>query len=126
MAYIPPRPFDDGTPEAAAYIAIWERLWGSDSHFINTPDIQFQKQANGKYIAKVRPTRGGGGGVMLQITGEWDPGRTYNTNEVAIISMGSNAGTYVYINSTASGGHAPYAGGGWWMQLPGNPMGVWM
>jgi hypothetical protein len=47
-------------------------------------------------------------------------------NQIAVISMGSNAGTYVYINATASSGHAPYAGGGWWMQLPMGQLGTWM
>ena len=78
--------------------------------------------ADGNTIWQIPP----GGGVNLAITGEYDPNRTYSLNQVAIISMGSNAGTYVYINPSPSSGNAPYAGGGFWMQLPMGQLGVWL
>jgi hypothetical protein len=69
----------------------------------------------------------GGGGGGFDITGEYDPNRVYSVKQVAAITMGANAGAYVYINATPSSGHAPYAGGGWWMQWPpSNPMGTWL
>jgi len=77
-------------------------------------------------LIQVQLGTGGGGSATLAITGEYDPGRTYNLFDVAIISMGANAGTYVYINATSSAGHAPYAGGGIWAQLPMGQLGTWM
>ena len=79
---------------------------------------------------------GGGGSAWVQISGsgggsnfcgEYDPSRTYSLQNIVIISAGSNAGTYCYINNTPSAGNAPYAGGNFWVQFPGSStLGVWM
>ena len=126
MGYRPRKPV--GTSQFMLFsIAVWDYLFGGKFPFIDTDTVKWDRGPNGYAARAAQPAAGGGGSSpTLQITGEWDPGRTYKTQEVAIISMGSNAGTYVYINQAASSGNAPYAGGGWWMQLPGNPMGVWM
>ena len=50
----------------------------------------------------------------FNITGEYDPGKTYKTLDCAIIS-----------NVSASG-HALYIGRGWWMQSPMGQLGTWL
>ena len=69
---------------------------------------------------------GGVGTTKFNITGEYDPGRTYKTLDVTGISTGPNAGTYVYIAVASSSGHAPYVGGGWWWQLPQGILGTYI
>jgi hypothetical protein len=76
-------------------------------------------------ITKIAAIQSGGGSTLV-VTGEYDPSRTYSLMQIALITMGSNAGTYVYINAAPSSGNAPYAGGGWWVQLPMGQLGVWM
>lgn len=65
--------------------------------------------------------------------GEFDPTAVYNLQDITIISLGANQGTFVYINSAASTGSTgsnptlpPYTGGGQWAQLPGGLLGQWM
>ncbi len=64
--------------------------------------------------------------VQSIFTGEYDPAQTYSAGQITIVSVGANAGTYAYINNTPSIGNNPWAGGGYWTQLPGNPTGVWL
>jgi hypothetical protein len=63
--------------------------------------------------------------VGTRFRGEYSPDYIYDFLDMAVISGGSNAGTYIYINSVPSAGKPPYLGGGYWMQLPQGP-GVWM
>ena len=72
---------------------------------------------------------GGGGGLNLR--GEWDATQsggvyvtTYSINDVVVISLGINQGSFVWIG-TASGNSPPYTGGQNWMQLPGGALGQW-
>ena len=58
--------------------------------------------------------------------GEWSPNETYSFSDMVIISMGSNAGTFIYVNSIPSAGKAPYWGGGYWVQLPSGGGNVWL
>ena len=69
---------------------------------------------------------GGGGSGTMEFVGEFDPTRIYSLLQICIISAGSNAGTFVFINNTPSSGHAPYAGGGYFVQLPMGTLGAWM
>ena len=85
-------------------------------------DRYFDSVANVEYICTTPGTNATSiwstlGTFLLNITGEYDPARTYSLMQIAIISMGDNAGTYVYINSAPSSGNAPYAGGGYWFQI---------
>lgn len=66
-------------------------------------------------------TAGGGG---LNNRGEYDPTSTYALNDLVVISMGINQGTFVCITPIVSG-VPPYTGGGDWQQLPGGVLGVW-
>jgi hypothetical protein len=75
---------------------------------------------------RIRPGAGTAAGGTLNFVGEYDPNRSYSAGQIVIISMGSNAGTYCYINTTPSAGSAPYAGGGYWVQLPQGQLGLWM
>jgi hypothetical protein len=74
---------------------------------------------------RIRSGGGQGGSATIAITGEWDPTRTYSLLQIAVISMGSNAGTYVYISNNQSAGTPPYSGLGIWMQLPMGGIGSW-
>jgi hypothetical protein len=78
-----------------------------------------------RWHAKIPPPAAGKAGTM-NFVGEYDPTRTYSLLQICIISSGSNAGTFVYINATPSSGNAPYAGGGFWVQLPMGQLGAWM
>jgi len=124
MSFFRPRKPTGSTDFMVFCIAVWESLWGGKFPFIDSDTVRWNRGPNG-YSAIAAATRGAGS-AALQITGEWDPGRTYSTGQVAIISLGSNAGTYVYISAGASSGHAPYAGGGYWSQLPMGQLGVYM
>ena len=132
MAFIPPRPHGSD-PEARGLQAIWDIIWGPDSIFTDTPDVQFRKQASGKYIAKVKPPPAIGKATAgLKLRGEWDPDGHYSLNDVTVISLGINQGTFVYISPTSSTGMAganpttaPYTGGQNWMELPGGALGQW-
>ena len=110
-------------------IAVWEMLWNGKFPFRNTDTVKVERGPGGYAFHAAQPAAAGGksgGGSMNNFVGEYDPGRTYSAEQIVIISMGANAGTYVYINATPSSGHAPYAGGGFWMQLPMGPSGMWL
>ena len=68
----------------------------------------------------------------LNVRGEWDGTQTgavyatqYSLNDVVVISLGINQGTFVWIGDTP-GNSPPYTGGQNWMQLPGGLLGQWM
>ena len=62
----------------------------------------------------------------VKFCGEYNPDVVYNCLDMVVISAGSNAGTFIYINSTPCSGKAPYYGGGCWMQLPNGGGNVWL
>ena len=62
----------------------------------------------------------------IKFRGEYSPDAIYSLLDMAVISGGMNAGTFIYINSVPSSGKPPYFGGGYWMQLPTGGLGVWM
>lgn len=79
-------------------------------------------------VSKMRRRIVGGGnvgGAGLTLRGEYDPAATYSLNDVVVISMGINQGTFVGISNSIPVGTAPYTGGGVWMQLPGSLLGAW-
>jgi hypothetical protein len=72
----------------------------------------------------------GGGGLNLR--GEWDATQsggayvtTYSVNDLVVISLGINSGTFVWIG-TAPGNSPPWTGAQNWLQLPGGILGQWM
>jgi hypothetical protein len=81
-------------------------------------NLQEKTSENGIKLAK--------GATGTKFRGEYSPDTTYDFLDMAVISGGSNAGTFIYINSTPSAGKAPYVGGGYWVQLPQGGSGVWM
>ncbi len=83
---------------------------------------QIQNQLNRLRIRSSQQSQA----VQSTFTGEYAPAQTYSAGQIVIISVGANAGTYAYINNTPSSGNNPWAGGGYWTQLPGNPTGVWL
>jgi hypothetical protein len=81
----------------------------------------------GRIVVFPAPAGGGGGiaGVSnLIFRGEYDPTATYSLQNVVIVSMGSNAGTFVCLQTST--GNNPWAGGGYWCMLPQGQLGVWM
>ncbi len=108
-------------------ISVWDMLWNGKFPFIDTDSVKWKRSQTGYAAYAALPGTGGSGqGVSANFTGEWDPARIYSAPQIAIISLGSNAGTYVYINAVASLGNAPYAGGGFWVQLPMGQLGSWV
>lgn len=107
------------------HAVLHERVIEGNGLLIPGAGIRISINDKGQYVVESTGGGTGGGATAWDITMEWDPNRTYNFSEVAIISLGDNAGTYVYINESPSAGHAPYAGGGWWAQLPGGTLGQW-
>jgi hypothetical protein len=75
---------------------------------------------------RLRVRYGGGGGTSTGgFVGEWDSTRAYSPGAIAVITSGSNAGTFGC--NIANTGQAPYAGGGYWTQFPIGPSaGLWM
>lgn len=106
-------------------------------HGVNT----FQLGAAMRQIAEIsrqlhrmrmRKPLGVGGNTKNSIRGEWDgtitAGRfatTYNFLDEVAITMGPNAGDWIWINPSA-GNSAPYLGGANWFQRPIGGQGVWM
>jgi Abortive infection alpha len=80
-------------------------------------NLQEKTSENGIKLAK--------GATGTKFRGEYSPDTTYDFLDMVVITGGSNAGTFIYINSTPSAGKAPYFGGGYWVQLP-QGSGVWM
>jgi hypothetical protein len=81
---------------------------------------------------KRRIVGGVGGGGGLNLRGEWDATQsggayvtTYSVNDLVVISLGINSGTFVWIG-TAPGNSPPWTGSQNWMQLPGSLLGTWM
>ena len=78
-------------------------------------------------VNKLRRRIVGGGATPssgMNFRGEFDPTASYVVQDVAIVSSGSNSGTYICI--LASTGNNPWAGGGYWVQLPQGQLGLWM
>jgi hypothetical protein len=63
-------------------------------------------------------------GMAVWFTGEYDPNRNYVCQQCCIVSAGSNAGAFVCIK--ASTGNNPWAGNGFFVQLPQGQLGTWM
>ena len=130
--YRPRKPV--GTSAAWMFFkAVWDMLWGGKFPFIDTDSVKWDRSESG-YAARAALPSATGKSAQFQITGEWDPARTYSASvvngvtvcEVATITTGANIGTYYYINPTPSSGHAPYAGGGYWAQLPMGVLGTYI
>jgi hypothetical protein len=56
--------------------------------------------------------------------GEWDSGRNYTAGQEVIIPFGLNSGNYFAL--IPSIGQPPYQGGGYWVQAPSSPLGVYI
>ena len=123
--YRPPRP-EGESDEARYHQAVWDTLWGGKFPFKDTDTVRVDASPGSGYAIRVVLPKGNSSPPAIAITGEWDPNRVYSVNQIAFITMGANAGAYVYINSSPSSGHQPYAGGGWWIQWPNAPFGVWL
>jgi hypothetical protein len=126
----PRKPSPPGTP-SNFYIfcgAVWELLFNGKFPFQDSDTIKWNRGPDG-YSARATPPSAPGGakGIGLLFCGEWDPVRTYSAGNMVVITAGSNQGTYVYINDSPTSGNAPYAGGGFWVQLPIGPAaGLWL
>lgn len=108
---------------------VWDLLAGGKFPITGAGGARVE-YINGVYVVTAAPTVSAGKGSSFKFTGEWDPGRIYKSDkdgsDLAIISLGANAGTYVFVNSSPTSGHAPYAGGGFWVQLPMGGLGSWI
>ena len=58
MSFIPPRPFGNDE-EARGLQALWDRQWGSESIFIDTDGLYFDKQADGRYVPRIKTAKSG-------------------------------------------------------------------
>ena len=58
MDFIPPRPFGDDE-EARGLQALWDRQWGSESIFIDTDGLYFDKQPDGRYVPRLKTAKSG-------------------------------------------------------------------
>lgn len=87
-------------------------------------------QKHSRDISKLRRRIIGGGatlgGAGLNLRGEYDPTATYVLNDMVVISLGINQGTFVCISVSSVTATAPYTGGQNWIQLPGGLLGQWM
>jgi hypothetical protein len=110
--------------ETKTFRALCSRVFNELNFFDSTTITVAQKTRGISFNVRPRPSPSPGGAAVGNYTGEYDPTRSYNPQQICIISMGSNSGTFVCIQ--ASTGNAPYAGGGYWVQLPMGQLGVWM
>lgn len=124
MSFIPPRPFGDDE-EAVALQAIWDHKWNPKTIvFRDTEATKWDKHADGTHTLYIKVPRGGSSPPVTWFVGEYNPLTEYQPQQAVIISMGSNAGSYVCIATSI--GNAPYLGGGYWVQLPfGAALGQW-
>ena len=61
-----------------------------------------------------------------KLRGEWSPNAINSFNEMWLITMGANRGTYVYIHPTPTKGNPPWIGAPYWIQLPQGGGNVWL
>ena len=104
------------------------RIWKKNQPIANQTAANTRAISNvTRQVNKLR-RRIVGGGVTpsggMNFRGEFDPTTSYVVQDVAIVSSGSNSGTYICI--LASTGNNPWAGGGYWVQLPQGQLGLWM
>ena len=106
---------------------VWDMLWDpKTSIFCDTPGLHFDKTPRG-YMVKTKLSHGGSIQNSFPIKGEYNPTALYNLNDICIVSLGANAGTYVRITSNNLPNQPPWVGNNFWMQLPmGTTTGVWM
>jgi hypothetical protein len=68
-----------------------------------------------------------GTGGNSQFRGEYLSTAVYFVGDLVIIASGANAGTYICVADNPGAGHAPWAGGGYWVKFfSGNALGQWM
>ena len=83
-------------------------------------------------LARLRRVRPGGGGSTPAATGmvfkgEFDPTKSYSLNDVVVISLGDNSGTWIAIAAAPVSNPVvyPYNGAGIWQQLTFGLLGRW-
>ena len=104
---------------------IWNRTKSNTEQDVRNGAVihQIQRQLAGlkrRIVGGAASTPSAG----MNFTGEYDPSATYNLNDVAVISLGINQGTFIVIVPTVTG-IPPYNGAPNWAQLPGGVLGVW-
>ena len=126
MAFPKPPPRPAGTGPAAVFMqSVWDAFWSPEhSLFVPGPGFSADKR-DGQYLVKVKGGRGGSSSSVTNIRGEYDPTATYQANDITVISMGANQGTFACLQNGTSG-ISPTTGAPNWMQLPGGLLGVWM
>ncbi|HZL14253.1 MAG TPA: Abi-alpha family protein [Verrucomicrobiae bacterium] len=58
------------------------------------------------------------GAMGTDLKGEWSPEIMNHFNEMWLITIGANRGTYIYIHPTPTKGNPPWTGAPYWVQLP--------
>ena len=120
--YKPVKP-DGDTPFALFVKWIWDLLANGKFPIRGVGGIKVQYTEGYYQISGGSGAAGAAGSFAIR--GEYSPSVTYKLYDVTVISSGINQGTFVCIAPTAYN-VAPYTGGGYWMQLPGGLLGVWM
>ena len=88
------------------------------------------KQANDTLVRRFEMIRrrilggAGGAGGTGTFRGEYDPSAVYAVQDIVVISLGANQGTFCCVSPVS--GVAPYVAGGFWIQWPGGLLAQWM
>ncbi len=92
--------------------------------FYDSQTITWEQTTRGTraHVRNVRPGSTGTDGINPR--GEWDPTDNYVKNDLVVISMGANQGTYLALQSVTV--ILPTTGAPNWLQLPGGLLGQWM
>ena len=100
---------------------VWRCIWGGRFPFRDTDTVKVDN-SGGFYSFNAKTARTGIAGGSFR--GEYSPSTAYGPQDMVIVSTGSNSGTYICIG--ASTGNNPWAGGGYWVQLPSGNNSTWM
>jgi hypothetical protein len=95
--------------------------------FMDTPTVRFEVR-EGSIRAHAKPSRGGSGSSLeTEFRGEYVSTALYSRGDEVWVLSGANTGSYIYVNASPSSGHAPWLGGGYWVNRPGpSELGQWM
>ena len=97
---------------------------GKELQFYSSGSVKVEQTTRGtRFRVIVPPTRPAASGG-LNLRGEWDPTKVYNLNDMVVISMGANQGTFVAMQTNFN--KLPTTGAPNWLQLPGGLLGAWM
>lgn len=113
-----------GSDSATDFVDRQQKRANNELEFFDSTTVKVERTTRGIRMHAKIPPSSPAGGAGLNNRGEYDPTATYVLNDLVVISMGINQGTFVCITQTVSG-VPPYTGGGDWQQLPGGVLGQW-